>query len=190
MDVSGRSTTVRTIVVPHADLGPWWRGLQALFDAEYLTVHGPWDPDQPYGYAPADRHVVAVSAGEVVGHVGLQRRSIDVGGREVEVAGVGGVLVSSSLRTGGVGRLLLDAAGAVITDPLGSDFGYLGCREEVASFYVSCGWHRIRVRESFTDPRTGRFVVQDPGPPLLVHAGLRPVEQWPGGDVDLRGRPW
>lgn len=178
------------VVVPHDGLLARLPTVRALFDDEYLTTHGPWDPDQPYGYAPADHHVVATHDGELVGHVGLQRRVIGVGERDVVVAGVGGVLVAPRSRSTGVGRRLLHAAGEAIVDPLRADFGYLGCREEVVPFYVSCGWHRIQVREIAVDRLSGRTVAQEPGPPLLVHPGVCRMEQWPDGDVDLRGRPW
>ncbi len=72
--------------------------LRDLFDGEYFREHGPWDPDAPYGYAPADVHVVASSDGRLLGHVGFQLRSIAVGVCDVAVAGTGGVLVRKESR--------------------------------------------------------------------------------------------
>lgn len=31
--------------------------LESLFDSEYRNEFGPWNPDAPYGYSPADTHV-------------------------------------------------------------------------------------------------------------------------------------
>lgn len=72
------SATIRVVV--HADLtGDDLEGPRALFGAEYLRDFGEWDPDQPYGYAPHDVHVVARDDGVTVGHVGWARREISVG---------------------------------------------------------------------------------------------------------------
>ncbi|MBD7995261.1 hypothetical protein H9639_08130 [Arthrobacter sp. Sa2CUA1] len=69
--------------------------LRSLFDAEYLSDFGEWDPKQPYGYASHDIHLVARAAGDIVGHAGWARRTIMVGSRTVEVAGTGGVLFAA-----------------------------------------------------------------------------------------------
>ena len=70
---------MQVVVVEHGALAPWRGGLRRLFDAEYLAEHGAWDPEQPYGYAPADLHVVGSLDRRVVAHAGLQRRTIGVG---------------------------------------------------------------------------------------------------------------
>lgn len=74
----------------------------------------------------------------------------------------------------------MKAAGAI-------EFGYLGCREEVAPFYAACGWSRISTAERSID-RDGQSVVNAPGPPLFVIAVDQPLAMWPRGDVDLGGR--
>ncbi|MFB8189957.1 GNAT family N-acetyltransferase [Microbacterium sp. NPDC055988] len=163
--------------------------LRELFDAEYLAEFGAWDPDQPYGYAPHDVHLIARAGDEVVGHVGWARRTIGVGTAEVVVAGVGGVLVSPRARGERAGALLLAHAARSMTDADDIDFGYLGCREEVVSFYESCGWSRISVAERSID-RTGRPTMQPPGPPILTLALESPPRRWPSGAIDLRGRAW
>lgn len=50
--------------------------LRRLFDDEYLDDFGEWEPDQPYGYASHDVHVVARVDGCVAGHVGWACREI------------------------------------------------------------------------------------------------------------------
>ena len=125
--------------------------LRDLFDGEYFREHGPWDPDAPYGYAPADVHVVASSDGRLLGHVGFQLRSIAVGVCDVAVAGTGGVLVRKESRGIGLGAALMRRAQAAMRsfDVPGkprAEFGYLGCRPEVP-FYQATGWRRIDVVE-------------------------------------------
>lgn len=71
----------------------------------------------------------------------------------------------------------------------GIAFGYLGCREEVVSFYTSCGWTRISAAERSID-RSGRPSEDPPGQPLLILPVEVEVADWPAGAVDLRGRAW
>lgn len=126
--------------------------LRDLFDGEYFREHGPWDPDAPYGYAPADVHVVVSSDDRLLGHVGFQLRSIAVGVCGVTVAGTGGVLVRKESRGIGLGAALMRRAQASMRsfDVPGkprAEFGYLGCRPEVVPFYQATGWRRIDVVE-------------------------------------------
>lgn len=72
--------------------------LRLLFDSEYLGAFGAWDPEQPYGYAAHDVHIIARVGDRIVGHVGWARREISVGTEIVEVAGVGGVLIAKEMR--------------------------------------------------------------------------------------------
>ncbi|MBV7412268.1 GNAT family N-acetyltransferase [Dermabacteraceae bacterium TAE3-ERU27] len=164
--------------------------MRRLFDAEYRADFGDWDPDGPYGYAPADWHVLAWLGRRLVGHVGFQRRVIEVGGVEVAVAGTGGMLVAPEARGCGVGKRLLFRAQRSMIKDAKLDFGYLGCRPAVVGFYESAGWVRIRAQESHTDRLDPALTVVNDSSPILICPALRPVTEWPNGDVDLRGGAW
>ena len=180
-------TTLHTIA--HVTLRPeHLGGLRRLFDAEYLASHGTWDPDLPYGYAGHDVHVLALRDREAHGHAGWARRAIQAGEVTVTVAGTGGVLVSPDARGVGLGRRIMDRVADSMRGTPDVEFGYLGCREEVAPFYESCGWQRISAAEQYI-ARDGRPTTQPPGPPLMV-LPLRPGVSWPDGPIDLRGRCW
>ena len=164
--------------------------LGELFDAEYRAHEGAWNPDGPYGYAPAELHVMAVEGGRVVGHAGTQRRMISVGDHEVLVAGTGGVLVSPSHRGQGLGARLLAATHDAARSIAPADYGYLGCREAMVPFYESCGYKRIEVTERFRSRNGSSQTVEETGAPVMVCTGTRDVDTWPPGSVDLRGRCW
>lgn len=167
-----------------ADLG----GLRQLFDSKYLKEFGEWDPQQPYGYASHDVHIMARIEGRVVGHVGWARREIAVGTETLAIAGVGGVLISGDARGMRLGEELMRCAEQSMRARGHLGFGYLGCREQVVPFYESCGWKRILAPEKSIG-RDGEPVVDDPGPPILI-LPIAPLELWPEGDIDLRGRAW
>ena len=181
------NVTIR--VVPHDELtGDDLAGIQALFDAEYRTEFGDWNPEQPYGYAPHDVHVIARHDEATVGHVGWARRGISVGAHGVVISGLGGVLIADHARGLRLGERLMHTAVEAMREAGGIEFGYLGCREEVVPFYQSCGWIRVVAVERSLD-RTGRPTLDPPGQPLLVFP-LGSSMDWPDGEIDLRGRPW
>lgn len=183
-------TAGKIAVVAHGDVNSDVMGqLRLLFDAEYLDSHGQWDPDVPYGYAPHDCHVIAWRGDDVVGHVGWARRVIGVGGHEIVIAGVGGVLVSGRERGQRLGERLMRRAVESMADAGDVAFGYLGCREAVVPFYAACGWTRISAAERSIS-RAGRPVADPPGQPLFVLPVDEPFEAWPDGEIDLRGRAW
>ncbi|VXB52251.1 GNAT family N-acetyltransferase [Pseudoclavibacter sp. 8L] len=189
-------------VVEHSALKPAeLTALRALFDREYRAVHGEWDPEQPYGYAPASTHAIVFDAGgSAVAHVGFQRREITVGHTQIAVAGTGGVLVDDRLRGQGLGELAMSLARGAMRAAPDLEYGYLGCREDVVPFYERTGWHRIHVVERSTArslppetmgrAETGVEAVVEAGSPVLISPIRQGVDPWPPGVVDLRGRPW
>ncbi|GAA2858920.1 GNAT family N-acetyltransferase [Paenarthrobacter ilicis] len=181
----------RIQVARHEDLTAGeLEALQELFDAEYLREFGPWNPDQPYGYSPADVHVVTFRGQFPVAHVGFQYRTIAVGADEVTVAGTGGVLVSAASRGSGLGRRAMLHAQKVMREETQTDFGFLGCREEVVPFYEAAGWVRVRATERSLSRRDQRSVIVSHSGPILICSAGRDASEWPAGDIDLRGTPW
>ncbi|MHA7306859.1 GNAT family N-acetyltransferase [Arthrobacter sp. TMN-49] len=165
-------------------------GLKALFDSEYREGFGPWNPDAPYGYSPADTHVLAFHGQALTAHVGFQRRLIAVGNSEAVVAGTGGVLVDQRSRGTGLGRRAMRHAQEVMRDDNGIDFGFLGCRSEVVPFYESAGWVRVRATERCLSRVDQTSIVESQGGPILICSAKRDVNEWPTGNIDLRGTPW
>ncbi len=162
--------------------------LGELFDREYGTTHGAWIPDRPYGYSPAQVHVMAWVDSTLIAHVGFQRRVISVGTRDIVVAGTGGVLVHPDWRGGGVGRRVMARAQQAMRADALVEFGYLGCREDVVPFYESTGWSRVHAQERHVSIADGSDVTEPSGTPILIHDASDSL--WPQGDIDLRGTPW
>lgn len=165
-------------------------GIRMLFDNEYAQLYGTWNQAQPYGYSPAELHVLAVKEGQIIGNVGMQRRQISVGNQEVLIAGTGGVLVAPSYRKDGLGRKLLAALQEANRTIAPVDYGYLGCREEVVPFYESSGYTRMHVTERHVSDDDQITVIENTGAPIMVCPGTKEVNEWPSGIVDIRGTAW
>lgn len=164
--------------------------LELLFDGEYRKEFGPWNPDAPYGYSPADTHVMVFRGDELAAHVGFACRLIAVGTQEVMVAGTGGVLVDSRARGTGLGGRTMRRAQQAMRDDTGIAFGFLGCRPEVVPFYEAAGWIQVHATErSLSRADQTSVVVSEQGPNLICSA-TRDENTWPSGDIDLRGTPW
>ncbi|WP_426997853.1 GNAT family N-acetyltransferase [Pseudarthrobacter sp. N5] len=166
----------------HADMA-------ALFDSEYARDWGPWNPKHGYGYANGELHAMARNNGKLLGYATTARRFIGVGGREVVIAGTGGVITRAESRGIGIGRQVLSALQEASHGLAPADFGLLGCREDVVPFYRSCGFFRVDSLIRDICPHDAMTVVGSHGPTMIC-AGTRPVEAWPEGDIDLRGLPW
>lgn len=164
--------------------------LRAFFDREYLADYGPWSPDAPYGYAPAEVHVMALRGEVLLAHVGVQPRTIGVGEHDVTVAGTGGVLVAEETRGTGLGRRTMHRAQEAMRQTPGVEFGYLGCRPAVVPFYEAAGWYRIRAFERYLSRLDPTTVIESETAPILICAAALATEQWPEGDIDLRGGSW
>lgn len=164
--------------------------LESLFDREYWNDFGPWNADAPYGYSPADTHVLAFHGQELAAHVGFQRRLITVGTDAVTVAGTGGVLVDERSRGTGLGRRAMRHAQEVMRGETGAAFGFLGCRREIVPFYESTGWVQIYAEERCLSRMDQSSVVVSQGSPILICSANRDTREWPNGDIELRGTPW
>ncbi|MDN4609589.1 GNAT family protein [Arthrobacter burdickii] len=183
------SETVK--VKRHDDLtGPELVVLQQLFDNEYLGDYGQWNADAPYGYSPANFHVLGFQGTVLAAHVGFQRRIITVGAHDVLVAGTGGVLVDKHARGTGFGGRVIRHAAQVMRDKARVNFGFLGCRQEVAPFYESAGWIQVHSRERCLSRLDQTSVLVSEGEPHLICSATRDASQWPQGNIDLRGTPW
>jgi hypothetical protein len=72
--------------------------LESLFDGEYPNTLGTWNPDAPYGYSPAETHILTFRAQALAAHIGFQRRLMSKGSRPLlSVVGLGSRLRHGTL---------------------------------------------------------------------------------------------
>jgi len=153
---------------------------RAAVDGWIEVVFGP----QPYVIAPMEWHVTLWLDGELVSHVGLIRRDVDVGGRRLDVGGVGWVGTLKERRLGGLASRTMRRAQEFMREELGVEFGLLVTSQRTAPFYEKLGWSIVPGPLGFDQPAGP---VTWPGVAMAFPAGR---SAWPGGPIDLRGLLW
>jgi aminoglycoside 2'-N-acetyltransferase I len=151
------------------ELGAWFR--EQFSETSYVWAHLPV-------------RVLARADRRIVGHLGMLRREISVGGAPLVVAGVGSVMVRPEWRKRGVASAMLHRAARHMREALRVDFGLLVCRDEVAPVYERAGWRVVPGPTAFEQPAGragyGRLT-------MVLQLG---AASWPEGEIDLRGLPW
>ncbi|HEX8558990.1 MAG TPA: GNAT family N-acetyltransferase [Pyrinomonadaceae bacterium] len=162
---------------------------EALTDEERAALYG-WGEnifgieDAAYRWRPKDFHFITEEGGRPLSHVGLVRTTVRVGGREVTVGGLGGVVTRPEAQ----GRRLVHAAmlraAEFMCAELGVEFGMLFCLPRLAPFYERQGWRLV----------ADEVEIEQPDGPLVwpYHVMVRPCGQrdWPAGRIEVGGLPW
>ena len=146
------------------------------------------DPSRTHDYKlswrPTETHIFVSAGGVRMCHVGMVRQTVDVGGKSLDLAGVGGVLVRDAARGHGYGRAAMDAAERFASSKMNVGFMLLFCREAVRSWYDALGWRKV-LGATWAEQPGGSIVL-----PLASMWKSLSGERWPDGDVHLRSRPW
>ena len=135
-------------------------------------------------WEPKTHFFTVYVSGGLVANAGVVPRTVDVGGKPVRVAGLGGVVCRPEARGGGHPSAAIAAAMRYARDVLRADFGMLFCLPRLAPFYARQGW------EPVTDPV---WIEQPAGTtpsPLVVMVRQLGDQPWPPGAVTLGGKPW
>lgn len=130
-----------------------------------------------------DRLIAAWEGDALVGFLAIVERTLAVGPELVPVGGIGGVVTLPDRQGRGLGTRIMERAREHLERAGEVRFGFLRCQDELLPFYTRLGWHRIDAAVTYemtpsTPPATNAMVLALRG------------EQWPPGDVDLRGTAW
>ena len=171
-------------------MGAEIRFSEALTDAERESLFN-WGKDifgiedADFRWRPKELHFITEEGGRAVSHVGLVRPTVRVGGPEVWVGGVGGVVTRPEAQ----GRRLVHAAMRQAADfichELGAEFGMLFCLPRLAPFYAGQGWRLVEEEVE----------IEQPAGPVVwpYHIMVLPCggdRAWPAGRVEVGGLPW
>lgn len=165
------------------------KDIEQLFNNEYTDEDDVWEKDAPYGFSPSDIRAMAYMNGKLIGHVGAEKRWISVGKSKVKVAGIGGVLVEKDYRGFGIAKKLIHQLIDNLQQKEYAHFGYLGCREEVVTFYSSCGFKRINRTETVKKNYSNEDMTRSSFP-ILICSITKDVSAFPAGNIHLHGTAW
>jgi hypothetical protein len=129
-------------------------------------------------------YILARHGTRIVGRIGIFRRTITVGKREIRVGGLGGVITRERWCRRGVAAHMLVTAERVMRDVLRCEYGLLLCAQDVVPVYEGAGWKLVDGPTSFMQ-----------GSSKLTYRNLTMVLQlgksrWPAGPINFRGLPW
>jgi len=130
-----------------------------------------------------DQHFGIRVDGRLVAHAGLVVLPVSVGGRRMDVVGLGGVGVVEDRRGRGLARFVVSGT-MEHARRLGPEFAILFCRPDVVGFYGRLGWHEMADKVEVEQP-DGPAVM----PLRTMWFVLRKDARWPEGPVSLHSRP-
>jgi len=135
-------------------------------------------------WSTGELHVLVWEGHEIASHVEILERTVSVGSRPMRLGGIGGVATRSSWRKRGLAEAAMRAAQAYLRDTLKVEFALLVCGVALIPYYERLGWKRVEVPMWIEQP-AGR--VKFKGPIMIL-----PVcrQDWPEGEIDLKGKPW
>ena len=160
-----------------------------LSQPEKETLFGwsddPWDNNR-YGltWTGTDVRFLGLEDGKPVTHSGLYFHSIDMGGREMTLAGLNSVITVPHARGKGYGGQIVGAAEDYMSEERPVDFGMLFCHPELQAFYGPRGWRAIDGPVTIDQPEGKRQT------PHVVMVFPIADDTWPEGPVILNSYPW
>ena len=140
--------------------------------------------DAAYRWRPKELHFITEDDGRAVSHVGLVRTQVSVGGRELTVAGVGGVVTRPEAQGRRLVHAAMSEAARYMCADMGVEFGMLFCLPRLTPFYERQGWQLV----------PDEVEIEQPDGPIVwpYHTMILPCggRQWPAGRVEVGGLPW
>lgn len=172
----------------HLDAADFTPALRAAYEHMVAaTFRGGSQPGRVW--APATHHFLLMRGERVIGHVGVHRREIAVGGRAWAVAGIVKVGIVAELRGHGLGTRLLAFADDTLRTQGRDDLGLLVTSEDRLGYYGRLGWERIAGPVWYED-RGETKAETFPVLLLPLRASKAELAPWYGGSVDLAGPLW
>jgi GNAT superfamily N-acetyltransferase len=153
---------------------------------EFVTqrwYHTPLAPDEMWFFGRKD--------GRMVCSVRVIHRTISIGAARFRVAGIANVGSHPDVRGTGAGKACMQAVGEYIAHSKELDFGLLFTGAPIDGFYAKLGWKTVTNQHASIDDK-GERVLSDPKGACvrMIYPGLRTLDQWPDGLMDLNGRDW
>lgn len=163
--------------------------IRALLTGAFPGYANLWTESDFWGGQPHFRLLSHDQTGQLIGHLSLARRQIEIGTQSALIGGIGAVAILPDMQGQGVGRELLSALKSVLLRDMPVEFGFLQCRDAVIGFYERGGFTRLQQQVRSLDPDHREWQIDDVA--AMILPALKPLDAWPRhGIVDLKGMPW
>jgi GNAT superfamily N-acetyltransferase len=152
-----------------------------------------------YAWAIADWHVLAWEGDLMVSHVDITERTASVGGKALQLGGVGGVVTLKEWRKRGLASAAMQEAARFLRDVLAVPFGLLVCDPALMPFYQQLGWQEVPGPLIFDQldtfqPGLDQVISCGPTHKVIMKGAIMVLpcreQNWPAGPIDLCGLPW
>ncbi len=168
-----------TTVIPDAELPDELRQLYVAWDKECFTI-----PNE-YTWTKPQWHIFIYDDDTPVSYTGLFLRDCTLDGQPLRLDGLGTVMTPIALRGRGYATTGLERASTYMRQAFDAPFALLVTGHDLIPFYGRHGWRHI------TDP----MHIELPDGSSKIYTGVQMVlslsgDTWPGGVIDLCGRPW
>src|SRR5437588_5067273 len=165
--------------------------LGALTPEDWVDLEdGEREPFGPVGarlqWRAKDRHIgLRAENGRLVAVAGVVLAGVEVEGAEsFEVAGLGSLIVTRSVRGRGLMARVVDPL-LRLAERMGPDRAMIFCRPDLVPLYERMAFVQIKA-PVWVDQPVGRIEM----PLASMWRALREGAQWPPGRVDVRGLPF
>lgn len=144
--------------------------------------------------APMNWRVLVTAGEDLIGHIGLLRRTVHpdrnmpADDQALTVGGISGVMVRPAYRGQGLGQAAMQQAVEFLRDETDVAFGFLICEDHRLSFYEMLGWQEIHGQRMFYRDWQGE--IDEVGHHKMIYP-LRTNAVWPtDGDLDFGDLFW
>ena len=175
--------------IPEADLTPELESDIQRMLVESFPEYVDFFSAYSYWGSKPEYRLIAMNSGSLpVAHLEFGFRTITVDDVPFEIAGIGAVAVHPGHQGRNLGRAMFGQLREFLLQHSKVDFGFLGCREEVAGFYASAGFKRVHQSVYNLNPDSKEWETYHG--PTMVMPVHKSMHEWRDGLIHLNGMPW
>jgi predicted N-acetyltransferase YhbS len=176
-------------LIPEPELSPTLEAdIQQMLVASFPEYVDFFTANSYWGSKPEFR-LIAVEDGQPIAHLEFGYRTITVGDSPFEIAGIGAVAIHPHHQGQKLGKAMFSHLHDYLLKNSKVDFGFLGCHEKVAGFYVASGFQQVNQSVYNLNPDSQTWETYHG--PTMVMPVHRSIHEWNSkGIIHLHGMPW
>ncbi len=170
-------------ILSNAEISPELR--KQIKELDSLAFNEPLEDElKDVQWSSADAMAVGFIDGLLVSQLCLVYRQVKAGAISLLVVGVGGVATHPKYRRKGYSSQLLAKIRDFLSKEQRANFGLLICDEKLETFYGAAGWQKVANSLDYWQENQRRTLKT---PVMILSLS---DQEWPTGNIDIRGLPW